>query len=199
MKEFYESDDPFGALWLDRAIEHVKQEIADENLMLPMPTHVASDLPYVRGEDMEVVWLGTVHTRNVRDLFEWNRARTGEELDRAEVRDPHLNEWCVMVGDDESDQIGLRVDRWRYPKWRNLIWKIRPGKDLILVRGYKPGFLATRQIWISHMWIVDPELDKGVNNGRAPAGPARGRAGSAGARAGRNGSALGRSGRGVGR
>jgi len=63
-----------------------------------------------------------------------------------------------MVGDDESDQIGLRCDRWRYPKWRDLIWRIRPGKDLVLVRGVKPGWMPTRQISISEMWIIDPEM-----------------------------------------
>jgi DNA polymerase-3 subunit alpha len=161
IEEFVNQDDPYRAHWLDRAIAKVKEAIAnaDEGFEdLPDPTHTASDLPYTRGQDIEVVWLGAVYTRNVRDIFEWNRAKTGVELDRDSVRDPHLNEYCIMVGDDETDQMGLRINRWRYPRYRDLIWKMRPGQDLMLVRGVKPGWQPTRQIDISDMWLIDPEV-----------------------------------------
>jgi DNA polymerase-3 subunit alpha len=164
MQNFVKQEDPFGAFWTDKAIAHVKKEIRDRKLPLPLPSHVAADLPYSTGDDIEIVWLGVIHTRNVRDLFEFNQAKGAEidlekmTLDGKPIKDPHLSEWCVMVGDDESDQIGLRCDRWRYPKWRNLIWKIRPGKDIVLVRGVKPGWMPTRQITISEMWVIDPEL-----------------------------------------
>jgi len=167
MKSFVETDDPFGAFWLDRAIAHTKEELDAGKLgLLPSPTHVATDLPYTRGDDIPVVWLGTVHTRNVRDLFEYNQAK-GQELDLSDpdrpmlngkpIKDPHLREWCVMVGDDESDQMGLQCDRWHYPHWRDLIWRMRPGRDLILVRGVKPGWMPTRQVRIHEMWLIDPE------------------------------------------
>jgi len=169
IKEFADrSEDPFGALWLDKAITHVKAEIASGDLeQLPLPTHVASDLPYEQGNDIEVVWLGCIYTRNERDLFEFNQAK-GAELDMSDpkhpmlngrpIRDPHLDKWVVMVGDDESDQLGLRVDRWRYPRLREKVWGMRPGRDLILVRGVKPGYMPTRQVSISEMWVIDPEL-----------------------------------------
>jgi hypothetical protein len=164
MKEFVEQEDPFGAFWLDKAIAHVKQEIRAKRLRVPRPTHVATDLPYSTGDDIEVTWLGTVHSRNVRDLFEFNQAKGAEvdyekkTLNGKPIKDPHLREWCVMVGDDETDQIGLRCDRWNYPRWRDLIWKIRLDEDLVLVRGSKPGWMPTRQITISDMWVIDPEL-----------------------------------------
>jgi hypothetical protein len=169
IKEFSEKgDDPFGALWLDRAIAAVKQEIADGKLPVPEPTHVAEMFPYERGpDDIECVWLGSLFSRNERDLFEFNQAK-GAELDMTDpkhpllngrlIKDPHLDKWVVMVGHDESDQIGLRVDRWRYPRLRDKVWQIRPGKDLVLVRGVKPGWMPTRQITISELWIIDPEL-----------------------------------------
>jgi DNA polymerase-3 subunit alpha len=164
MTAFVEQEDPFGAFWLDKAIAHIKQEIRARRLRVPRPTHVARDLPYSTGDDVQMVWLGTIHSRNVRDLFEFNQAK-GAEIDYEKktlngkpIKDPHLREWCVMVGDDESDQIGLRCDRWHYPKWRDLIWKIRPGKDLVLVRGYKPGWMPTRQITIIDLWVIDPEI-----------------------------------------
>src|SRR5215471_6487065 len=169
IQEFAEKgDDPFGALWLDRAIAAVKSEIADGLLEVPGPTHVAEDFPYERGpDDIECVWLGSIFSRNERDLFEFNQAK-GAELDMTDpkhpllngklVKDPHLDKWVVMVGHDESDQIGLRVDRWRYPRLRDKVWRIRPNKDLILVRGVKPGWMPTRQITISELWIIDPEV-----------------------------------------
>lgn len=166
IEEFVQSEDPFGAFWLDRSIASVKQELRrgklrgldrrGREIKLPRPTHVAADLPYTRGKDIEVVWLGTIQTRNVRDMFEFNRAKTGIELKPEEVKDPHLNEWCVMVGDDESDQMGLRVDRYKYPLFRDRIWKMTPGKDLVLVKGVKPGWMPTRQITVWDMWVIEP-------------------------------------------
>ena len=166
IKQFSDGgDDPFGALWLDRAIAEVRRAIdADELGPLPRPTHVAVDLPYEKGDDIEVVWLGTIQTRNERDLFEFNQAKGAEldlennTIDGKPIKDPHLDKWVVMVGDDESDQLGLRVDRWRYPRLRDKVWKIRPGKDLVLVRGVKPGWMPTRQINVSEIWIIDPEV-----------------------------------------
>jgi len=169
MVEFGESDDPFGALWLDRSIAEVKRQITKGDLkdMVPVPTHVSSDLPYERGDDIEVVWLGAIRTRNLRDLFEFNQAK-GKELDLSDpknpkidgkpVKDPHLSEWLVMVGDDESDQIGLLCDRWKYPQLRDQLWSYRIGHDLLLVRGVKPHWMPTRQIKIGEIWIIDPEL-----------------------------------------
>jgi DNA polymerase-3 subunit alpha len=161
-------DDPFGALWLDRAIAHVKNQIASGKLLgVPMPTHVAQDLPYAKGKDIEVVWCGVINTRNERDLFEFNQAK-GAELDMSDpqlptlngkpIKDPHLDKWVVMVGDDETDQLGSRVDRWRYPRLRDQVWRIRPGKHVVVMRGVKPGWMPTRQITVSDIWIIDPEM-----------------------------------------
>ena len=164
IKQFADNEDPFGATWLDRSIKHTKEEIASGKLPVPMPITVAQDLPYEKGEDIEVIWLGVIHTRNERDLFEFNQAK-GAELDMERmtiggkpIKDPHLDKWVVMVGDDETDQVGLRVDRWRYPRLREAVWRIRLGKDLVLVRGVKPGWMPTRQINISELWIIDPEM-----------------------------------------
>jgi hypothetical protein len=127
---------------------------------------VSSDLPYARGEDIEVVWLGLVKTRNVRDLFEFNQAKgkildmKALTIDGKKIKDPHLSEWMVMVADDESDQLGLLCDRWRYPSLKNQLWDMVLGRDLLLVRGVKPHWMPTRQIKISELWVIDPELEK---------------------------------------
>jgi len=168
MEEFVNSDDPFGALYIDRAIAKIKHEIKHGELkdQVPFPTHVSSDLPYSRGEDIEVVWLGLVKTRNVRDLFEFNQAKgkildmKALTIDGKKIKDPHLSEWMVMVADDESDQLGLLCDRWRYPSLKSQLWDMVLGRDLLLVRGVKPHWMPTRQIKISELWVIDPELEK---------------------------------------
>jgi len=169
IKALGESEDPFGALWIDRAIAEVKRSIDFGELGdIPKPTHTSVDIPYAKGKDEAVVWLGVVHTRNVRDLFEYNRAKgtdlihdeeTGDWFfpDGKKIDQPELNEWMVMVGDDEHDQMGLRVDRYKYPKYRDRLWSMQPGRDLLLVQGVKPGFISTRQIWVHNLWVIDPE------------------------------------------
>jgi hypothetical protein len=72
-----------------------------------------------------VVWIGVAVHKNLRDIFEVNRARTGEELDPTEVKDPHLNEWMLLAGYDGTDLLSLRITRWKYPKMKKILWKIR--------------------------------------------------------------------------
>jgi hypothetical protein len=76
--------DPFKINRLDNMIESVKKDLP--RLGLPMPTHTAIEVPYERGDDIEVVWIGVAVHKNLRDIFEVNRARTGEELDPARSR-----------------------------------------------------------------------------------------------------------------
>jgi DNA polymerase-3 subunit alpha len=91
--EFASKQDPFGASKMGRDIMAVKRALRDDPALvgLPIPTHTAAEFqqdPRAR----QVVWVGTVHGRNLRDLFEYHLSRTGEELDPATVKDPQLNE-----------------------------------------------------------------------------------------------------------
>lgn len=159
---FTKQDDPLGAYWLDRSIASVKQLIADEADgfdELPEPTHRAADLPYQDHTDIEVVWLGCVSGVVVRDIYEQFKLREGREADKGEIKDPHLREWVVMQAEDETDQISIRVDRWKYPKYKRLIWSMTD-KDLLLVRGMKPRWSANRQITVGDMWVIDPSEEE---------------------------------------
>lgn len=157
--EFAESEDPFGVKRLDRMIEACRKDLP--KLGLPMPTHTAIEVPYERAEDdQEVVWIGVAVHKNLRDIFEVNRARTGEELDPNEVRDPHLNEWMLLAGYDGTDLLSLRIDRWKYPKMKKRLWKIRMNQDVLLVRGVKKGWRTAREIKVVDMWVLDPEIEQ---------------------------------------
>lgn len=124
---------------------------------IPRQTHTSLQVPYSRGEDEQVVWVGVIKHRNLRELFEVNFSRTGVPLDPAEVKDPHLNEWVIMVGEDEDEMLTMTVDRWKYPKFKRAIWDIKPEHDVLVVQGVKRGYQSRRAIYISNFWTIDPE------------------------------------------
>jgi DNA polymerase-3 subunit alpha len=150
------AEDPFGVERLDMMIRAVKAELP--RLGLPSPTHTAIEVPYERGDDEEVVWVGVAVHKNLRDIFEVNRARTREELDPSEVRDPHLNEWMLIAGYDGTDLLSLRITRWRYPHLKKLLWKIDLHEDVLVVRGVKRGWRAAREIQVSDIWVCDAQI-----------------------------------------
>ena len=159
--DFATAEDPFGITKLDKMIESVTKDLKAgtkdrHGNKLPIPTHTAIQVPYERGEDIEVVWLGVVVHRNLRDIFEVNRARTGEELDPATVRHPELNEWCLMAGYDGTDLLSIRITRWKYNKFKKMIWKIALNEDIVLVQGVKPSWRAAREVYVNNMWVLEP-------------------------------------------
>lgn len=150
--------DPFNAFLLDENIDKVKRMLDAGQLGegLPIPTHTATQIPTEIGREFAVVWLGTVLTRNVRDIFEQNRSRTGEELDRNKVKAPELNEWIMMTAEDEDDRILLSADRFKYPMFKDALFSVRMGVDLVLVEGIRPRYASTRQVKIKKLWVIDP-------------------------------------------
>lgn len=147
-----------GAFKLSRDITSVKEQLSQGELgPLPIPTHNAIELPLESGRTFPVIWLGTLLARNVRDIFEINRAKFGTELDASTVKDPHLNEWCQLTAEDESDQLLLRIDRWHWPAMKIPVFDFRLGVDLLLVEGVRPKYTSSRQIRVKRCWVIDPE------------------------------------------
>jgi DNA polymerase-3 subunit alpha len=163
IEEFAANDDPFGVYTLARKIKAAKKFISKHNKMidkgkasgeyLPEPTHTSLEIPYERGPDTEVVWIGTIRARNIRDIFEANRAR-GDDLDINTVRDPHLNEWAMLMGDDGDELVTLRIDRHKYPGFKRAIFGIKQGEDLVLIQGIKPGFRSAKVVYVNKMWVL---------------------------------------------
>lgn len=156
IEDFVSQEDPFGVYELQRLLDRVESDVPA--LGLPSPTHKAVDVPYESGdEDEEVVWIGMVVNRNLRDIFEANRSRTGEALDPSEVRDPHLNEWMLLAGYDGTDLLSMRITRWKYPRLKRLLWKIKMNEDVVLVQGVKRSWRTAREIQVSKIWVLDPD------------------------------------------
>ena len=158
VRAFEQSDDPYGIHWLERRVAKVKKEIISGNLgPLPVPTHTSLEVPYSRGRDLEVVWLGIIKHLNLRNLFESNFARTGEALNPDEVKDPQLDEWVIGIGTDDEELLSITWDRWKYPRMKKGIWRIKKKHDLVLIRGIKRGFQSRRAIYVKDFWVIDPD------------------------------------------
>lgn len=155
IKEWVDGEDPFGAFALGKNIVAVRQALEDGALGdLPAPTHTSEELGPNVGK---VVWLGALVAKpNIQDIFELSRAR-GRDLDPERVKDPHLTEQASMTGTDVTERVVLKVDRWRYPGMREMIFGIVPGKDLLLVEGMRPGYASSQQLNVKRMWVIDPD------------------------------------------
>lgn len=153
---FCEQEDPFEINKLRDRIEGVRRQL--RKLRLPMTTHTSLEIPYSRSNsDVEVIWLGVIQHRNLRDLFEVNFSRTGQQLDPFEVKNPELREWVIMRGVDDEELVTITVDRWKYPRFKKAIWGIKLDSDLVLIRGIKRGYQSRRAIYVKQMWVIDPD------------------------------------------
>ncbi len=154
---FCEADDPMLIHLLPDMIERISLEIAGGKLgPLPIPSHKSKEVPQSKGQDTLVTWLGMIRHRNLRDLFEVNNKR-GTPLVESEVKNPELREWVILTGEDETEQLSITIDRWKYPRFREMIWDIELGHDLLLVRGVKKGWTSWRSIYVQDMWVIDPD------------------------------------------
>jgi len=154
-KEFCTMDDPYDIFKLDRRIKLLKKSLTAYGI--PPATHTSAQIPFNQGEDTHVVWVGVLKYRNQRNLFEAHFSRTGEELDPKDVRSPHLADWVSGMGADSEDVITICWDRWKYPRLKDQIFGIKLDHDLLVIEGVKKGFQARRAVYVSRMWVFDPD------------------------------------------
>lgn len=168
LMEFVANPDPFDLELVRTILTSVRAELRagiDDGsgvFLLPSPTHTSEEVPYERTDgDVRVVWLGIIRNRNIKDLFELHHSKTGEVLDPRSVKAPEKNEWVVMLGEDDTDVLTITVDRWKYHKYREAVWDLRVDKDLVLVRGIKRKDQARRAIYVTDLWVIDPDEEEG--------------------------------------
>ncbi len=158
LEEFSNSDDPFGILGLTNSLAELAAQCPD--LGLPQPTHTGDMIPYDQSGDVEAVYMGIVKKRNLKDIFESHRAKTGQELDPQTVKDPHKREFVVLTCWDGTEVVTVRIDRWKYSNFKKAIWGTRMEKDIILVRGVKPNWRTAREIYANEIWVINPDDDQ---------------------------------------
>lgn len=159
VEEFVAQEDPFGIDLLSKTLKRVRDRLwrEGEALMLPFPRSRSEDVPY-EDKPGQHIWIGTVRERNLKDLYELHRSRTGEELDPGQVREPQHINWCVITGEDETGPLTITVHRFRglYERYKDRLWGMDPKKHLLLVRGLKRREFR-RALYAEEVWILDPE------------------------------------------
>jgi DNA polymerase-3 subunit alpha len=177
IKTWVEAQDPFNVNRLSAKLDEVRKLLRNGQLidpygtMLPTPSHKSEELPFDLGVNffdtsgnatwgndrgLPVVWIGRVHGRNLRDLFEEHRTREGVDLDPATIREPDKKHSMMLYAYDDTDEVNIRINRWKFPTMKDLLMRIRLDYDLLVVKGYKNRSFG-RKIEVDDMWVVDPE------------------------------------------
>jgi hypothetical protein len=177
LREWATKDDPFGVTSLHISLEEIRmmlragQLIDGGGAMLPAPSHKSEDLPFDMGvqfydehgnamwgneERLPVTWIGRVKERNLRDMFEEYRTREGSDLDPASIRHPEKKLSMIMYAYDDTDEINLRVSRYKFDQFKDTLMKIRLDHDVVVVDGYKTRSFG-RKVEINRMWLIDPD------------------------------------------
>lgn len=154
--EFADNEDPFGILAIQRAVDEIKAAIRNDELPgAPMPNATADDVPY---EDVpwHGVVLGRIKDRNLKDLFEDHRSRSGEDLDPKTVKRPDLKDSVTMYLEDQTGTLTVKVNRHSYPQFKSRVWDAKIGHDYVLVAAKKYPFLG-KTIHVEDMWVINPD------------------------------------------
>jgi len=154
--EFAAEDDPFGIDRIKKDYANIVAAIEGGALMgCPKPNTTADGIPYEDKRSRHVL-LALVKNRNLQDLFENYRSRTGEELDVNEVRDPELKDSMTLYLEDPTGLITVKVNRWMYPKIKNRLWDAELEHDWMLIEGEKKPYYG-KTIHAKRIWVIDPE------------------------------------------
>jgi DNA polymerase III subunit alpha len=157
IEAFCAEEDPFGLLRLTKTLAAVRAwlKVNAEEAGLFRAPHRSENVPY-EAKRGEYFWVGIVRERNLKDIYELHRSRTGEELDPATVREPEYVNYAVILGEDETGPLTITVQRWGglYEKYKDLIWGMAPDRDLLLVHGFKrPEY--RRAIYASELHVLN--------------------------------------------
>lgn len=154
--EFCTKDDPFELDKLKNGAAEIEKEIRAGKLgRMPLPDTLADNIPYEARKSSHVI-MGTVRARNLQDLYENHRSRTGDELDPATVKDPHLKDSMTLYMEDRSGLMTVKVNRWMYPRLKDALWDIKLGHDFVLMRVEKKPFYG-KTVHCTQMWVIDPD------------------------------------------
>jgi len=61
----------------------------------------------------------------------------------------------LLHGTDGDDILTITIDRWKYPRFKEVVWRLNLAKDIVLIRGVKKGHMAQKQLYVSEMWVLE--------------------------------------------
>lgn len=157
--KFCESSDPFGINEMNRILDKIRSNFAKDMISgIMAPTHISIDIPV----DREMVsYIGILRRVKFYDAVEQLQKRiTGEELSYEEalerLEDPHLLKYVALdVEDEYGETVKVRVSRWVYPKFRELIQGLKINRDVIVAQGFSSDFGGI-SIQIKNMIAINP-------------------------------------------
>ena len=142
IQNFCEAEDPFGVGETARVLNEIRNGIANGRFPgIPTPTHISLDIPKTKEL---VCFVGVVRKRKYYDAAEQMCKRTvdlsyEEALEKLEDR--HLLKYAALYCIDEYDEeVIIRISRWKYPNYTDLIRKIKIDRDIVVVEGYSSDF-----------------------------------------------------------
>jgi DNA polymerase-3 subunit alpha len=163
VEEFVEAGDPFEIELTARTLDEIRHGIKQgwrDYRGLPRPTHVSHTIP--RDRDCNVVWMGVVRNIEYKDLIEDERARSGESVEeiRARVKDPDLVKSCTLhCYDDGDDDVYVRINRWKFPKFQKIVETILPRESVVIVSGRKRASFGV-SLQVQSLIVMTPEDDE---------------------------------------
>lgn len=154
---FATQDDPFGISKIKDDIAEIRRLIRDGDFLpgVPMPDTTAEGVPYEAKESKHVV-IGLLKNRNLQDLFENHRSRTGEVLDPDTVKHPELKDSVTLFMEDTTGLLTVKVPRFIYPKYRDDVWGAKLNQDYVIARVKKLPFLS-KTMHVERMWVIKAE------------------------------------------
>lgn len=152
--EFSQAEDPFGIDKIKNDYKAIKQYLRRVK-GAPMPDTTADTIPY-EDKKSEHVILAVLKNRNLQDLFENYRSRTGEELDPETVKDPELKDSMTLYLEDPTGMITVKVNRWLYPEIKNELWDADLDNDFMLIKGVKKPYYG-KTIHAQKIWVIEPD------------------------------------------
>jgi DNA polymerase-3 subunit alpha len=159
IREFAESDDPFGLEKTARMLREVRRAVEAGEISVPLPTHDSDALSAVDSV-RRVVWWGVVGKVEYKDLIEDERAKTGDDVEeiKARIKSPDkVKSVTLHCFDAGFEDVYLRANRWHFRKFKRQIEDIRPGVDVIIAVGEKRKAFGV-SLQLKRLLVVDPEI-----------------------------------------
>lgn len=163
IRKFCADDDPFNLDLVGKTLGIYREALASGEgdwAGLPVPTHVSDSIPR-DAEYLQVVWVGIVAKKEYKDLIEDERARSGDSVEEilSRVDDPDLRKSCTLKCYDDGDEdVYIRINRWNFPKFKEIIEGIDLDKDVIIASGIKRGGFGV-SMQLRDIVVINPDED----------------------------------------
>jgi DNA polymerase-3 subunit alpha len=169
INRFCNKEDPFNLDLVGRVLAQYREHLNDGDPGwedLPTPSHTSDEIPR-DAVNLSVTWIGIIQAKEYKDLVEDERARSGDSVEEIlnRVKDPDLRKSCTLKCYDDGDEdVYIRINRWRFPRFKEAIEEIELDRDIIIALGYKKGGFGV-SLQLEELIVINPDEDGVDENG----------------------------------